>query len=94
MAEKTGQDEHSSGIKLKSKWLSLVGLVVAISAVIMDGTIMNVALPSIMQVFNLNASNGEWIVSIYSLIFCALLVTSGRKALRSNFGFRTFSAQG
>ena len=80
MAEKTGQDEPSSVAKLKSKWLSLVGLVVAISAVIMDGTIMNVALPSIMQVFNLNASNGEWIVSIYSLIFCALLVTSGRIA--------------
>ncbi|MBR6440124.1 MAG: MFS transporter [Aeriscardovia sp.] len=80
MAEKAEQNEHASGAKPKSKWLSLIGLVVAISAVIMDGTIMNVALPSIMQVFNLNASNGEWIVSIYSLIFCALLVTSGRIA--------------
>lgn len=80
MTGKTGKNEQSSEAKPKSKWLSLVGLVVAISAVIMDGTIMNVALPSIMQVFNLNASNGEWIVSIYSLIFCALLVTSGRIA--------------
>ncbi|MBO6003443.1 MAG: MFS transporter [Aeriscardovia sp.] len=78
MTEK--KEEEPKEPKAKSKWLSLVGLVVAISAVIMDGTIMNVALPSIMQVFNLNASNGEWIVSIYSLIFCALLVTFGRIA--------------
>lgn len=79
MTGKTKQTEEPSR-KYKYKWLSLIGLVIAISAVIMDGTIMNVALPSIMQEFNLNASNGEWIVSIYSLIFCSLLVTSGRIA--------------
>lgn len=64
----------------KHKWLALVGLVVAMSAIVMDGTIMNVALPSVMRQMSLTATEGEWIVTIYSLVFCALLVTFGRIA--------------
>lgn len=64
----------------KHKWLALCGLVVAMSVIMIDGTIMNVALPTIMRTMNLTATKAEWIVTIYSLVFCALLVTFGRIA--------------
>lgn len=72
--------EKQTVVPAKHKWLALVGLVVAMSAIIMDGTIMNTALPDVMRDMHLSADSGEWIVTIYSLVFCSLLVTFGRIA--------------
>jgi MFS family permease len=46
--------------------------------IIVDATIVNVALPSIIGEFGLDLSDAEWINSIYSLVFAALLITLGR----------------
>lgn len=44
---------------------------------ILDTTIVNVALPSIRQSFDATVSDLQWIVSGYSLVFAALLLTAG-----------------
>ncbi len=50
----------------------------------MDGTIVNVALPVMMKDLSLTFVNAEWVITLYSLVFSALLITTGR--LADNFG--------
>ncbi|MBW4030776.1 MAG: MFS transporter [Acidobacteria bacterium] len=46
--------------------------------IIVDATIVNVAIPSIIKEIGLTATQSEWLNSIYSLVFAALLITAGR----------------
>ena len=62
----------------KARWLTLLALSLGISMIIVDATIVNVAIPSIVRDLGLDGSGAEWIVSIYPLVFAALLITLGR----------------
>ncbi len=62
----------------RTRWLGLAVLSLGVSMIIVDATIVNVALPSIIREFGLTLSDAEWINSIYSLVFAALLITLGR----------------
>ena len=62
----------------RTRWLGLAVLSLGVSMIIVDATIVNVALPSIIRDFGLTLSDAEWINSIYSLVFAALLITLGR----------------
>lgn len=44
----------------------------------MDATVVNVALPVIIEDLHLNATQAEWMNAVYSLMFAALLLTLGR----------------
>lgn len=70
--------------RLKNKWLALTVLAMSVSIIVIDSTIVNVSLPVIMKDLNLNFSDAEWIVTLYSLVFSALLLTTGR--LADHFG--------
>ena len=62
----------------RTRWLGLAVLSVGVSMIIVDATIVNVALPSIIREFQLTLSDAEWINSIYPLVFAALLITVGK----------------
>ncbi|MEI7745442.1 MAG: DHA2 family efflux MFS transporter permease subunit, partial [Chloroflexota bacterium] len=62
----------------RARWLSLLALSLGISMIIVDATIVNVAIPSIVRDLGLDGAGAEWIVSIYPLVFAALLITLGR----------------
>lgn len=62
------------------QWFILTLLSLSVSLIVIDGTIVNVALPVIMKDLHLSFTNVEWIVTLYSLIFSALLLTTGRLA--------------
>lgn len=62
----------------RGRWLGLAVLSLGVSMIIVDATIVNVALPSIIGEFGLDLSDAEWINSIYSLVFAAMLITLGR----------------
>jgi EmrB/QacA subfamily drug resistance transporter len=62
----------------RARWLTLVALSLGISMIIVDATIVNVAIPSIVRDLGLDGSGAEWIVSVYPLVFAALLITLGR----------------
>ncbi len=64
----------------KYKWRILVMLGLAVSIIVLDHTIVNVSLPAIMDEMKISFVDAEWIVNIYTLIYLALLMTSGRVA--------------
>lgn len=64
----------------KNKWLVLTILALSVSMIVIDGTIVNVALPVMMKELHLTFTNAEWIVTLYSLVFSSLLITTGRIA--------------
>jgi EmrB/QacA subfamily drug resistance transporter len=62
----------------RGRWLGLAMLSLGVSMIIVDATIVNVAVPSIIRDLHLDSTAAEWINAIYTLVFAALLVTMGR----------------
>jgi MFS family permease len=50
----------------------------ALFMIMLDNTVVNVALPSIQRSLNASTSSLEWTVNAYTLSFAVLLVTGGR----------------
>jgi len=59
-------------------WIVLVLICLAQFMVILDATIVNVALPSIQKDLHLNESSLQWIVNAYTLVFGGFLLLGGR----------------
>src|SRR3954470_21831113 len=59
-------------------WLVLVLVCLAQFMVILDATIVNVALPSIQKDLGLSEANLQWIVNAYALVFGGFLLLGGR----------------
>lgn len=70
-SEQTDQAVHDR------RWITLGVLCLSLTLIVMDNTILNVAIPSLMK--DLNASNSEiqWIIDSYVLVFAGLLLTTG-----------------
>ncbi|GGR06408.1 DHA2 family efflux MFS transporter permease subunit [Streptomyces pilosus] len=62
------------------KGLALVAIAVAQLMVVLDVSIVNVALPSIQGALDFSATNLEWVVNAYALAFGGLLLLGGRIA--------------
>ncbi len=52
-------------------------IAMGVAMIIVDATIVNVAVPTIIRELHLTATEAEWLNSIYSLVFAALLITLG-----------------
>jgi EmrB/QacA subfamily drug resistance transporter len=61
-----------------SPWLVLVLVCLAQFMVILDATIVNVALPSIQTDLEMSDSNLQWVVNAYTLLFGGFLLLGGR----------------
>jgi EmrB/QacA subfamily drug resistance transporter len=61
-----------------NKWVVLVLVCLAQFMVVLDATIVNVALPSIQQDLDLSEANLQWIVNAYTLVFGGFLLLGGR----------------
>jgi EmrB/QacA subfamily drug resistance transporter len=61
-----------------NKWVVLVLICLAQFMVILDATIVNVALPSIQNDLKLSEANLQWIVNAYTLVFGGFLLLGGR----------------
>jgi EmrB/QacA subfamily drug resistance transporter len=59
-------------------WIVLVLICMAQFMVILDATVVNVALPSIQKDLNLSESSLQWIVNAYTLVFGGFLLLGGR----------------
>ncbi|WP_082772642.1 DHA2 family efflux MFS transporter permease subunit [Actinoplanes sp. TFC3] len=64
----------------RNPWATLAVLAVAQFMVVLDVTIVNVALPSIQQDLAFSASGLQWVVSAYTLLFGGFLLLGGRVA--------------
>ncbi len=56
----------------------MIFLGLGIALVVMDATIVNVALPSIIVDLDITSIDAEWVNAIYSLVFASLLIVAGR----------------
>jgi EmrB/QacA subfamily drug resistance transporter len=63
-----------------NRWLVLVLVCVAQFMVVLDATIVNVALPSIQHGLHFSATSLQWVVNSYGLVFGGFLLLGGRAA--------------
>ena len=61
-----------------SKWWTLGAMCFALFMIMLDNTVVNVALPSIQRDLHASLSALEWTVNAYTLTFAVLMVTGGR----------------
>src|SRR5690349_2677991 len=59
------------------RWLAAAVMIVASTVDLIDGTIVNVALPTIRRDLAATGAQLEWVVSAYMLAFAAALITAG-----------------
>jgi MFS family permease len=69
--------EHNSGTD-RSRWFALYVLCGGMLMIVLDATIVNVALPSIKDDLGFSQSNLAWVVNAYLIAFGGLLLLSGR----------------
>jgi EmrB/QacA subfamily drug resistance transporter len=68
------------GTRQVSHWLVLILLALAQFMVILDVSIVNVALPSIQKAFHMTQTDLQWIVTAYTITFGGFLLLGGRSA--------------
>jgi EmrB/QacA subfamily drug resistance transporter len=66
------------------RWLILGVLCLSLLIIVMDNTILNVAIPSLIRDLGASNSQIQWIVDSYVLVFAGLLLTTG--SLSDRFG--------
>ncbi|MBB2975856.1 EmrB/QacA subfamily drug resistance transporter [Microbacterium endophyticum] len=70
----------------RRRWAGLIFISVAVSLIIVDSTIVNVAVPSIVTDLGISSTQVQWVQEAYTLVFASLLLLFGSFADR--FGRR------
>jgi EmrB/QacA subfamily drug resistance transporter len=66
----------------RRRWAGLVFISIAVSLIIVDSTIVNVAIPSIVDELKISSTQVQWVQESYTLVFAALLLVFGTLADR------------
>ena len=74
------------GIDERKRWLALIVLCLGVLMIVLDTTIVNVALPSIRAELGFSETSLVWVVNAYMLTFGGFLLLGGR--LGDLFGHR------
>ena len=67
--------EQTRGYRIR--WIGLIFLSLSLFIIALDNTVLNLALPSISSDLGASASELQWIVDAYVLVFASLLLTMG-----------------
>src|SRR5690349_3617687 len=62
----------------RSRWMALVVLCIGMLMIVLDATIVNVALPAIQDDLGFSQSSLAWVVNAYLIAFGGLLLLAGR----------------
>jgi EmrB/QacA subfamily drug resistance transporter len=62
------------------KWWTLLAVAFGLFMIMLDNTVVNVALPTMEKDLHVKLSQLEWVVTAYALTFAALLITGGKLA--------------
>ena len=73
-------DTGSTILQGNRRWIALLFLALGVAMIILDATVVNVALPQMIEDLGLTTSDAEWVNAAYSLSFASLLILSGRIA--------------
>ncbi|TXN30419.1 MFS transporter [Lacisediminihabitans profunda] len=66
----------------RRRWIGLVFISIAVALIIVDSTIVNVAIPSIIKDLGITSTQVQWVQESYTLVFAALLLVFGTLADR------------
>ncbi|MCB1297389.1 MAG: MFS transporter [Microthrixaceae bacterium] len=72
------QAEAEAPAPSKRAWLGLAVLSAGLGMIVLDGTIVGVALPDIILDLKLNITDAQWVNSLYAMLLAALLLSTGR----------------
>ncbi len=61
----------------REHWIALTVVCLSVLVIVLDNTILNVALPSIERSLHASSSQLQWTVDAYTLVFASLLLTAG-----------------
>ena len=70
----------------RRRWFALMFLALGVAMIILDATVVNVAIPTMVKDLGLTTADAEWVTAAYALTFASLLILAGRLADR--FGRR------
>jgi len=70
----------TDGEPYPKRWLALAVIAVTVLMIILDATIVNIALPSVSADLGISAATQQWIVTAYTLTFGGFLLLGGRIA--------------
>ena len=77
---KKGAIEVSQGGLDPNRWRALAVIAIASLMIVLDASIINLALPSAQKALHISNANRQWVVTAYSLAFGSLLLLGGRIA--------------
>ena len=63
-----------------NRWRMLAVIAIAQLMIVLDGSIVNVALPHMQEALGISDANRQWVVTAYTLAFGSLLLLGGRVA--------------
>ena len=72
----------AAGPGSRRRWLGLFFIALGVAMIIVDATIVNVAVPQIIRDLGITSSDAQWVQEVYTLVFAALLLVWGRLADR------------
>jgi EmrB/QacA subfamily drug resistance transporter len=70
--------EHTAPPTERSRWIALYVLCAGMLMIVLDATVVNVALPSIQDDLGFTTSSLAWVVNAYLIAFGGLLLLAGR----------------
>jgi EmrB/QacA subfamily drug resistance transporter len=62
------------------RWLGLIAIALGVALIVVDTTIVNVIVPSIVRDLGVTSAQAQWIQESYAIVFAALLLVVGRVA--------------
>ncbi len=66
----------------RREWVALAVLSIGLGLIVLDGTIVGVALPNIIADLHLDLTDAQWVNSLYAVVLAALLLSTGKLADR------------
>jgi MFS family permease len=78
-AENASQTDAAGGLD-PERWAILAVVVIAQLMVVLDASIVTIALPSAQHALHISVANRQWVITAYTLAFGGLLLLGGRIA--------------
>ncbi|WP_370417579.1 MFS transporter [Streptomyces sp. QH1-20] len=82
MTVTTGTTGTTTGARLPTRWLVLAVICLAQLTVLLDNTVLNVAVPSLTRDLGASTADVQWMINAYSLVQSGLLLAGGSAADR------------
>ncbi|GAA2908866.1 EmrB/QacA subfamily drug resistance transporter [Microbacterium keratanolyticum] len=73
-------DKAEAQAPSRRDWMALAVLAAGLGMIVLDGTIVGVALPAMIEDLGLTLTDAQWVNSLYAVLLAALLLSTGKLA--------------